>query len=118
LPIEAHHKYRVVAEYDNPTGKTIPQGGMGHINGVFSPNDMAEWPVLDLANADIQRDIQTLPSYSEMRASRPTKSHEAQEAMDRKSMPMNKASGDSTSASMAGMPGMSRMQQRADSTHH
>lgn len=118
LPIEAHHKYRVVAEYDNPTGKTIAEGGMGHINGVFSPNDMGEWPVLDLANADIKRDIDALPSYSEMRASRPAKAHEAHETMDMKSMPMNKEGGDSTTTSMSNMPGMSRMQQRADTTHH
>jgi hypothetical protein len=115
----------VVAEYENPTGKTIVQGGMGHINGVFSPDDMAEWPVLDLANADIQRDIATLPTYSDMRASRPAKSQDAREAKDAKSMPVNKASNsDSTEASMSGMqdmpgmPGMSRLQQRADSTHH
>jgi hypothetical protein len=124
LPIEAHHKYRVVAEYDNPTGKTIEQGGMGHINGVFSPNDMADWPVLDLANADIQRDIAALPTYNEMRASRPAKAHDTREAIDVKSMPMNKARDDSSEASrsgmqdMPGMPGMSRLQQRADSTHH
>lgn len=118
LPIEAHHKYRVVAEYDNPTGKSIPQGGMGHINGVFSPNDMAQWPVLDLANADIKRDIETLPTYSEMRASRPSKAQGGQDAVDMKSMPMHEGHGDSTSASMSNMPGMSRMQQRADTTHH
>ena len=124
LPIEAHHKYRVVAEYDNPTGKMIPQGGMGHINGVFSPNDMSEWPVLDLANADIQRDIATLPTYSDMRASRPVKAHDTREAMDVKSMPEEKTREDSTETSMPGMPnmpgmaGMSRLRQSADSTHH
>jgi hypothetical protein len=124
LPIEAHHKYRVVAEYDNPTGKTIPQGGMGHINGVFSPNDMSEWPVLDLANADIQRDIATLPTYSDMRASRPVKAHDTREAMDVKSTPAEKTREDSTETSMPGMPnmpgmaGMSRLRQSADSTHH
>ncbi len=119
LPIEAHHLYRVVAEYDNPTGKNILAGGMGHINGVFSPNDMSEWPVLDLANADIKRDIETLPSYSEMRASRASKprdAHTSGEQMDVKSMPMNNDQSDS--ASMSSMPDMSRMQQRADTTHH
>ena len=118
LPIEAHHKYRVVAEYDNPTGKTIPQGGMGHINGVFSPNDMAEWPVLDLANADIKRDIETLPTYNEMRASHPSTAHDGRDAMHMKSMPTIGGHGDSTTTSMSNMPGMSRMQQNADSTHH
>jgi hypothetical protein len=118
MPIEAHHKYRVVAEYDNPTGKTIEKGGMGHINGVFSPDDIADWPVLDLANADIKRDIEALPSYSEMRASRPAKEKDGHEAMDMKSMQMNDSQRDSTTASMSGMPGMSRMRQGADSTHH
>jgi len=123
LPIEAHHKYRVVTEYDNPTGKNIAEGGMGHINGAFSPNDMAEWPVLDMANADIKLDIATLPTYSEMRASRPSKSHEThagENEMDMKSMPMNQTRSDTAASmpSMPGMPGMSRMQQRGDSTHH
>ena len=121
LPIEAHHKYRVVTEYDNPTGKNLVAGGMGHINGVFSPNDMAQWPVLDLANADIKRDIETLPSYSEMSASRPSKAHKTHTSdgdVDMKSMPMNETHTDTASSAMSNMPGMSRMQQRGDSTHH
>ena len=121
LAIDAHHKYRVVTEYDNPTRKNIAAGGMGHINGVFSPNDMAEWPALDLANADIKLDIATLPSYTEMRASRSSKARETSTAdgeVDMKSMPMNQAHDDTTSTSMSNMPGMSRMQQRGDSTHH
>ena len=125
LPIEAHHKYRVVAEYDNPTGKDIPQGGMGHINGAFSPDDMSQWPVLDLSNADIKRDIEALPTYTEMRASRGSKSPDAHDAMqqdmDMQSMPMKSLPSDSvssSSSSMSSMPGMSRMQQRGDSTHH
>ena len=116
LPIEANHKYRVVAEYDNTTGKTIPQGGMGHINGVFSPDNIADWPVLDLSNPLIQRDIATLPSYTEMRASRPAKAQDVRannDGMDMRSMDMGHE--DSTSASM---PGMSRMRQLPDSTHH
>jgi hypothetical protein len=116
LPIEANHKYRVVAEYDNPTGKTIPQGGMGHINGVFSPDNIADWPALDLSNPLIQRDIAALPSYSEMHASRPAKAHEVRadkNGMDMRSMDMGR--GDSTSTSM---PEMSRMRQLPDSTHH
>jgi len=116
LPIEANHKYRVVAEYDNTTGKTIPQGGMGHINGVFSPDNIADWPALDLSNPLIQRDIAALPSYSEMHASRPAKAHEVRadkNGMDMRSMDMGR--GDSTSTSM---PEMSRMRQLPDSTHH
>ena len=94
---------------------------MAHINGVFSPNEMSEWPVLDLANADIKRDIETLPSYSEMRASRSSKreSHVSDGDVDMKAIKMDKGHADTTSASsMSSMPGMSRRQQRGDSTHH
>jgi hypothetical protein len=113
LPIEANHKYRVVAEYENPTGKTIPQGGMGHINGVFSPDDIAQWPKLDPSNPEVKLDIATLPSYSEMSASRPSKAHAVHPAhADMQAMDMGH---DSTTTSM---PGMSRMRQHADTTHH
>lgn len=117
LPIEANHKYRVVAEYDNPTGKIILQGGMGHINGAFSPDDLAAWPKLDPANPEVKLDIAALPSYSEMRASRGTKGHDAHSGHDdmsaMESMPM-KMDQDSTMAPMS-----SKMQlQHSDTTHH
>ncbi len=62
MPIEAHHKYRVVAEYDNQSGETITAGAMGHINGAFSPDDPSEWPKLDRNDPAVQRDIAALPS--------------------------------------------------------
>ena len=120
-PSEAIPRHRVVAEYDNPTGKNLPSGGMGHINGAFSPDDIAQWPVLDLSNADIKRDIAALPTYTEMRVSRgskPNDAHQARAEMDMKSMPMNDVRTDSADGSMSSMPGVSRMQQRADSTDH
>jgi hypothetical protein len=126
LPIKAHHTYRVVAEYDNPTGKIVPQGGMGHVNGVFSPDDMAAWPVLDPSNPDVQRDIAALPSYSEMdatRASRTSKGHAARAA--RHDAPMDPAmhmdmdmSHDSTMAPARAKMQMQMQMQHADTTHH
>lgn len=116
LPIEANHKYRVVAEYDNPTGKLIPDGGMGHINGVFSPDDIAQWPKLDPKNPEVERDIAALPSYSEMRASRPAKAHDGNTSHGDMDMPgMDMGHGDTASKSM---PEMYRMRQPSDSTHH
>lgn len=68
LPVEAGHRYRVVAEYDNPTRDTIQDGAMGHINGAFSPTDMAQWPALDPSDPEVQKDLAALPtSRSEMR---------------------------------------------------
>ena len=68
LALQAHHPYRVVAEYDNPTDETFKDGGMGHINGAFVPADGATWPALDLNDPLVKRDIATLPIMSDMNA--------------------------------------------------
>ena len=47
IRLEAGVRYRVVGEYDNPTGMTIPDGGMAHIVGLFVPDDLTLWPKLD-----------------------------------------------------------------------
>ena len=63
LPLLANHRYRVVAVYYNPTGHTLKQGGMASMAGAFVPDDVAEWPQLDPANADVQRDIASVGSH-------------------------------------------------------
>jgi hypothetical protein len=63
LPLLANHRYRVVAEYYNPTGKVIRQGGMASMAGAFVPDDVAEWPRLDPRNADVQRDIASVGNH-------------------------------------------------------
>jgi hypothetical protein len=45
LLIHPDHLYRVTVEYDNPTGETIPDGGMGSIAGAMIP--LGEWPLAD-----------------------------------------------------------------------
>ena len=37
LKLKAHHRYRVVGEYDNPTGETTGQGRDGPHGGAFRP---------------------------------------------------------------------------------
>lgn len=64
LHVEAGHRYRLVATYDNPTGKVIPDGGMGHINGLFVPDDYAQWPKLDPNDPSIRKDIAGLQTYT------------------------------------------------------
>jgi len=56
LRIQAGRRYRVVAEYDNPTGATIEQGGMGILGGIFMPDDLKAWPALDLADPALLAD--------------------------------------------------------------
>ena len=63
LPLLAQHRYRIVAEYDNPTGKVLRQGGMASMAGAFLPGDVREWPKLDPTNADVQRDIASVGSH-------------------------------------------------------
>jgi len=44
--VPSHH-YRVTVFYDNPTGRAIPDGGMGVVGGLFVPDRGIEWPSAD-----------------------------------------------------------------------
>jgi hypothetical protein len=63
LPLLAQHRYRIVAEYYNPTGHVVRQGGMASMAGAFLPDDVRQWPKLDPLNADVQRDIASVGSH-------------------------------------------------------
>lgn len=45
--LSPEHTYRLSVEYDNPTGRTIPDGGMGSIGGVVVPLEGEAWPAVD-----------------------------------------------------------------------
>lgn len=60
IPLAAGRSYRVVGEYDNPTGKVIPSGAMAHIVGLFAPDDPSRWPPLDPADPELIRDLAVL----------------------------------------------------------
>lgn len=45
LDLYPAHRYRVSVSYYNPTGDTIPDGGMGSVAGVFLPDE--PWPAAD-----------------------------------------------------------------------
>ena len=62
LHLVAGHRYRVVAEYDNPTDSTLMDGGMAHINGAVVPDDVSKWPVLDPDDPQVKKDIASLPT--------------------------------------------------------
>lgn len=47
IRITPSHRYRVSVFYDNPTGASIPLGGMGSVAGLFVPDDNRAWPRLD-----------------------------------------------------------------------
>lgn len=46
--ITPEHRYRVTVSYDNTTGATLPEGGMGVVGGVFVPDRGVRWPRVDL----------------------------------------------------------------------
>lgn len=71
LALEANHPYVVEADYDNPTHDTVKDGGMGHINGAFVPDDMRQWPRLDPNDPLIRKDLAALPVMRGMRNAGP-----------------------------------------------
>jgi hypothetical protein len=58
LRITPEHRYRVRVVYDNPTGKTIPDGGMGVVGGLFIPDRGVAWPQPNTAEELYQKDLQ------------------------------------------------------------
>lgn len=44
--LDPAHVYRLTAVYDNPTGKTIADGGMGALGGVMVPRGISRWPLV------------------------------------------------------------------------
>ena len=60
LRLEPGHVYRITAHYNNTTGQTIPQGGMGTIGGVFVPDAGQEWPALDRNDPEYVADLRGL----------------------------------------------------------
>lgn len=67
--LEAGRRYRLVVTYDNPTGRTIPDGGMGEAGIGFTPDDASHWPALDAADPEIARDLANLASFEDVVAS-------------------------------------------------
>lgn len=58
IPVEPDHVYRLTATYDNPTGRTIPGGGMGMAGGAIIPADGARWPAADPRDPQFRLDLQ------------------------------------------------------------
>lgn len=53
-------KYRIIAEYDNPTGHMLKNGAMAHITGIFSPDNPADWPAINESDPEYQKDLASL----------------------------------------------------------
>jgi hypothetical protein len=55
--VRPDHLYRLTAVYDNPTGRTIPGGGMGAAGGAVIPADAGRWPAVDPRSREFQLDL-------------------------------------------------------------
>ena len=60
LRLKPRHRYRVVGEYDNPTGELRVKGAMASMVGLFVPEDMNRWPAIDPWDPTYQRDLASL----------------------------------------------------------
>jgi hypothetical protein len=60
LRLKAQHRYRVVGDYDNPTGELRVKGAMAHMVGLFVPDDMKRWPAINPEDPTYQRDLASL----------------------------------------------------------
>jgi hypothetical protein len=56
LPVRPDHVYRIVAEYDNTSGETIPGGAMGALGGVVVAEDELRWPAVDRESPVLRMD--------------------------------------------------------------
>ncbi len=54
--IDRAHRYRIAVSYDNPTGRPIPDGGMGVVGGLFVPDNADAWPAADPHDSLYQAD--------------------------------------------------------------
>jgi len=51
------HVYRLTAEYENPTGKVLEDGGMGALGGIVLPASGSAWPAVSRADSVYKHDV-------------------------------------------------------------
>jgi hypothetical protein len=76
LKLKANHRYRVVGEYDNPTGEVRVKGAMASMVGLFVPDDMKRWPTIDPRDPVYQRDLASLQLRGASTAPMPGMKHQ------------------------------------------
>jgi len=77
IKLRTDRKYRIVAQYTSPEPDTIPAGAMGIIAVLYKPDDLAEWPALNLDHPDTQKDITNLETMGWPMASTGEHDHES-----------------------------------------
>ena len=75
MRITPEHTYRVRVIYENPTGKLIPQGGMGVVGGLFIPDRDAVWPKTNPSDSLYQQDLRHFMGTRRPPSATPEHSH-------------------------------------------
>jgi hypothetical protein len=75
LRLKANHRYRVVAEYDNPTGEVRVGGAMASMVGLFVPDDLKKWPSIDPRDPTYRLDLASLEVRGAKMSSMPGMDH-------------------------------------------
>jgi len=57
--LRARHRYRLVVRYDNPTADTLTDV-MGIMGGLFAPDDIRRWPLIDPQDSTYAADLTLL----------------------------------------------------------
>ncbi len=57
VPLHPDHVYRLSAEYDNPTGQVLKEGGMGALGGVVIPSSDDDWPAVARQDSVYRHDV-------------------------------------------------------------
>jgi hypothetical protein len=60
VQLHPDHVYRLTAEYDNPTGKVLHDGGMGALGGVVMPSSGSTWPPAVPSDSVYRHDVQVI----------------------------------------------------------
>ncbi|MFL5473695.1 MAG: hypothetical protein ACJ8AM_15185, partial [Gemmatimonadales bacterium] len=60
------HRYRITAEYNNPTGKVLEDGGMGAIGGIVLPADGNAWPAVARGDSVYLHDVRVQGAATDM----------------------------------------------------
>lgn len=76
LRLKTKHRYRVVGEYDNPTGEIRVKGAMASMVGLFVPDDMKRWPAIDPRDPVYRRDMASLETRGSGTGSRTGMPHD------------------------------------------
>jgi hypothetical protein len=62
-PIRPDHVYRLTAVYDNPEGRTIPNGGMGVVGGIVVLPRGTRWPAVDRRHPEYVVDLRSILAH-------------------------------------------------------